>query len=90
MEPIKPLSVKFDPAVRKNIRHVSGLLNWPEGQFVNDCVGIVLELIADRTISPIHKTILLSQQAIDCEKAKFLLPVATDLSSDRLPRKASP
>jgi hypothetical protein len=45
MTPIKPLSVKFDPAVREQIKRISFLLDWPEGQFVNASVAVVLEMI---------------------------------------------
>jgi ThiF family len=65
MTPIKPLSVKFDPAVREQIKRISFLLDWPEGQFVNASVAVVLEMIDNPAIGHVPKMIHLARHALD-------------------------
>jgi hypothetical protein len=65
MTPIKPLSVKFDPAVRQQIKRISFLLDWPEGQFVNASVAVVLEMIDNPALGYVPKTIHLARHALD-------------------------
>ena len=84
MESPKPLSVKFDPAVRERIKRISCLLDWPEGQFVNACAAIVLEMIEDRSLGHMHKTIYLAQQALDFDKAQFKLTSAPHSSRKKV------
>ncbi len=74
MTPTQPLSVKFDPAMRERIKRISSLLDWPEGQFVNTSVEIMLALIDDRSHAHIHRSVYLAQQALDYEKTQFQLP----------------
>jgi hypothetical protein len=82
MTPTQPLSVKFDPAMRERIKRISSLLDWPEGQFVNTSVEIMLALIDDRSHAHIHRSVYLAQQALDYEKTQFQLP-------SQAPRKKS-
>lgn len=91
MEPLKPLSVKFDSTVRDGIKQISGLLDYSEGQFIHDCVSIVLRLIADRSQPHLHKTIFLAQQAIDFNKTQFVLPSPSfpPTANNFMPKKAS-
>jgi hypothetical protein len=74
MAPTQPLSVKFDPAMRERIKRISSLLDWPEGQFVNTSVEVMLALIDDRSHGQIHRSVYLAQQALDYDKAQFQLP----------------
>ena len=67
MTPIKPLSVKFDPGVREQIKRISFLLDWPEGQFVNASVAVVLEMI-ERPLSHVPKTIHLARHALEYDQ----------------------
>jgi hypothetical protein len=51
--------------MRERIKRIAFLLDWPEGQFVNASVAVVLELI-DRPITPeTHKTVFLAKQALE-------------------------
>jgi len=50
MEPVKPLSIKFDPEARKQIKKIAFLLDWPEGHFVKASVSVVLDMIEDRLV----------------------------------------
>jgi hypothetical protein len=68
MIPIKPLSVKFRPEVRARLKRIAFLLEWPEGQFVNASVAIILELIDDRSLKRVPKTIHMAREALDFEK----------------------
>ena len=74
MTPTQPLSVKFDPAMRERIKRISSLLDWPEGQFVNTSVEVMLALIDDRSHAHIHRSVYLAQQALDYDKTQFQLP----------------
>ena len=68
MTPVKPLSVKFNPETREKIKRISFLLDWPEGQFVNAAVAIVVEMIHDRTKPCDHKTVHLARQALQFDQ----------------------
>jgi hypothetical protein len=65
MTPVQPLSVKFPPEVRERIKRIAFLLDWPEGQFVNASVAIVLEMIDNPSLRKAHKTVHLAREAID-------------------------
>ena len=77
MTPTQPLSVKFDPRIRERIKHISSLLDWPEGQFVNASVEVMLALIDDRSLAHIHRSVYLARQALDYDKTQFHLPSQT-------------
>jgi hypothetical protein len=78
--PVKPLSVKFPPEVRERIKRIAFLLDWPEGQFVNASVAIVLEMIDDPIANRDHKTVHLARQALDFDKRNA--PLAEGQKSD--------
>jgi hypothetical protein len=65
MTPVKPLSVKFNPEVREKIKRIAFLLHWPEGQFVNASVAIVLEIIENPDTFRDHQTLHLARQALE-------------------------
>lgn len=65
MTPVQPLSVKFPPEVRERIKRIAFLLDWPEGQFVNASVAVVLEMIDKPSLRLPHKTVHLARQALD-------------------------
>jgi hypothetical protein len=51
--------------MRERIKRIAFLLDWPEGQFVNASVAVVLEMI-DRPITPeTPKTVFLARQALE-------------------------
>ena len=71
MTPVKPLSVKFPPELRERIKRIAFLLDWPEGQFVNASVAVVLEMIDHPGKVEPHKTVHLAREALDfAEKHK--------------------
>ncbi len=70
MTPVKPLSVKFPPEVRERIKRIAFLLDWPEGQFVNASVAIVLEMIDNPDMEKAHKTIFLARHALEFGKTQ--------------------
>jgi hypothetical protein len=70
MTPVKPLSVKFPPEVRERIKRIAFLLDWPEGQFVNASVAIVLEMIDNPNMEKAHKTIFLARHALDFARSQ--------------------
>jgi len=71
MEIVKPLSIKFDSEVRKRIKKIAFLLNWPEGQFVNASIAIVLDMIEQREQpKTVPRTIFLARQVLDYDKAQ--------------------
>jgi hypothetical protein len=74
MTPVKPLSVKFNPEVREKIKRISFLLDWPEGQFVNASVAIVLEIIENPEAFRDHKTIHLARQALEFSRKEIQPP----------------
>jgi hypothetical protein len=83
MTPIKPLSVKFDPVVREQIKRISFLLDWPEGQFVNASVAVVLELIDNPAIGHVPKTIHLARHALDYDRQGSALRSASSKKGSR-------
>ena len=70
MTPVKPLSVKFPPEVRERIKRIAFLLDWPEGQFVNASVAIVLEMIDNPDMKKAHKAIFLAKHALEFAKSQ--------------------
>jgi len=77
MTPVQPLSVKFPPDVRERIKRIAFLLDWPEGQFVNASVAVVLEMIDNPSLRLPHKTVHLARQALDFAEKNGLAAVTT-------------
>jgi hypothetical protein len=72
MEPVKPLSIKFDPEARKQIKKIAFLLDWPEGHFVKASVSVVLDMIEHRAKQEtIPRTVFLARQVLDYEKSEM-------------------
>jgi hypothetical protein len=88
MEPVKPLSIKFAPEIRKQIKKIAFLLDWPEGHFVNASVEIVLEMIEDRLElgeGKMPRTVFLARQVLDYEKAHLDQPHSLSLRRKPVP-----
>ena len=81
MTPVKPLSVKFPPEVRERIKRIAFLLDWPEGQFVNASVAIVLQMIDNPALRQPHKTVHLAKQALDFAQKHGNAPGVTNSQS---------
>jgi hypothetical protein len=77
MEPVKPLSIKFAPEIRKQIKKIAFLLDWPEGHFVNASVAVVLDMVEGRLKmgeGKMPRTVFLARQVLDFEKSQLKQP----------------
>ena len=55
--------------MRERIKRIAFLLDWPEGQFVNASVAVVLEMIDRPITTETPKTVFLARQALEFAKS---------------------